>query len=71
MEKTQLDRERVRELIELEGRTQKWVAKQCGITDKYLSQILTGSRDPSLPVIKMLASVLKTDEGTLIRHEAS
>lgn len=71
MEKTKLDRERVRELIELEGRTQRWVAKQCGISDNYLSQILSGDRDPSLPVIKMLASVLKTDEDALTKSEAS
>jgi transcriptional regulator with XRE-family HTH domain len=71
MNKTNLDRNRVRELIEEEGRTQKWVAKQCGITDKYLSQILTGTRSPSLPVIKLLAAVLKTEESALVIPKAS
>lgn len=69
--KAELNVERVRQLIKSEGRTQIWVAEKCGIEAAYLSQILAGRRSPSLPVIKMLASVLNTDEGDLFLNQAS
>jgi transcriptional regulator with XRE-family HTH domain len=59
------NKETARELIKASGRTQVWYAKQMGISRNYLSQMLSGGRSPSRPIIKLLAQSLEVEEGVL------
>jgi transcriptional regulator with XRE-family HTH domain len=65
----QLDVERLREVIEAQGRTRKWIAEQCGITPAYLTRILCGFRMPGKPLLKLLAQKLEIPEEELLEHK--
>ena len=50
--------ERIRGLIAEQGRTQKWLAGKCGITDSTLCLVLQGHRTMTLKVALAIASAL-------------
>jgi transcriptional regulator with XRE-family HTH domain len=60
-----------RKQLEKEGRTRKWVADQCGISQSMLSRLLSGLRQPSKPVRKLLAQALNVREEELERSPGS
>ena len=51
---------RAKKLIELRGRTRRWVARQCGVEPKTFNHYLAGKRNPSMPVLMLMAQVLET-----------
>lgn len=52
--------ERAKELIELRGRTRKWVASMCGVRRMTFNHYLTGRRNPSKAVLYLMAQALET-----------
>lgn len=56
--------ENAKKLIEEQGRTRAWVAKEIGVDPKSLNNILAG-RKPSLPVIKLMARLFSVPETLL------
>ncbi len=54
--------EKLRDIIEREGRTRKWVADQCGVQARTLIFYINGRQKPSKPVSKLLALALNCDE---------
>lgn len=64
---------RTRELIEINGRTRRWLAEKCGISLNYLNLILVGERSPRRPIVKLLAQALDVSEDDLftVTEEAS
>ena len=58
------DSEKAKVLIKTRGRTREWVAEQCGIAVRSLSNILNG-KTPSCRVIKLLALALECDVSEL------
>lgn len=60
----------VREKLEKEGRTTKWLAQQVGLDIKSLGNVLRG-RKPSLPVIKLMAISLQIPEEELLKPPKS
>lgn len=63
--KREFKREKVKELLESEGRRTSWLANQCGINRVTLNHYLSGRTNPSLPVLKLMAIALDCDEGEL------
>jgi transcriptional regulator with XRE-family HTH domain len=63
------NREAAIQLIKREGRTRDWIAEQCGIETESLNHILTGRRNPSRPVLILLANALKTSLESLSGEE--
>lgn len=53
--------EALKEQLDRQGRTRKWLAQQCGITLGSLQQVFMG-RKPSRPVLKLMAIHLKCNE---------
>jgi transcriptional regulator with XRE-family HTH domain len=58
------DRSKAKELIKTRGRTRPWIAEQCGIAVRSLSNILNG-KTPSCRVVKLLAMALECDASDL------
>ncbi len=54
------------QLLEEQGRTRKWLAKQCEIEVESLNHLLAGRRSPSRPVLKLLAQALNTSVDHLL-----
>lgn len=52
--------ERARELIDESGYTHKHIARKVGIEPNTLSHLLSGRRNPGLPLLILLAHVLET-----------
>jgi transcriptional regulator with XRE-family HTH domain len=51
--------ERAKQLLEDSGRTRRWVARECGISEESLSSYLVGRRNPSLAVLKHMARIFE------------
>jgi len=43
------------------GKTQTWLAEQCGVTKQYISQIVNGQRTPSPEVTEKIANIFNCD----------
>lgn len=56
---------RVKELLEEQGRTRKWLARACGLEPLSLNHILAGRRQPGLPVLKLMAIAFNISEREL------
>jgi hypothetical protein len=63
--------EHAQQLFEKSGRTTAWVAEKIGISIPYLNMVLNGTRTPSLPVIKLLASLIECREQDLLSEDAA
>jgi transcriptional regulator with XRE-family HTH domain len=55
----------LKKLLDEQGRTRKWLARECGIELGSLNHILAGRRQPGLPVLKLMARALGVSEGSL------
>jgi transcriptional regulator with XRE-family HTH domain len=53
------DSVKLRRAVEEQGRTVRWLARQCGVTDDTIRKALQGTRIPSLPVLKLMAIALE------------
>lgn len=62
--------EKALERIEQEGRTRKWLADQCEIEVESLNHILSGTRKPGRPVLKLMAHALNTTVEFLLGETA-
>lgn len=62
-----LDVEAVRQKIEEQGRTRKWLAEYCGIKVPSFNHILSGRTQPGMPVLKLLAQALGCDPDDLTK----
>ena len=60
----------VRERLEAEGRTTRWLAQKVGLDIKSLGNVLRG-RKPSLPVIKLISISLDIPEEDLLKPPKS
>lgn len=49
------------------GKNQNWLAKQCGVTKQYISQIINGKRRPSPSVTQKIAEIIDYDVKELRR----
>lgn len=56
--------ERLRAVLEEQGRTRKWLALQCGLSPKAIHRYFTREA-PCLPVAKLIARVLEVPESEL------
>ncbi len=50
------------------GKTQQWLAEQCGVTKQYISQIINGKRRPSPEVTDKIAEIINMDARKLRRY---
>lgn len=57
---------KAKQLIAQRGRTRVWLADQCGIGRGSLNNILRGSANPGLAVLKLMAQALETTEEELL-----
>lgn len=62
--------DRVKQLLDEHGRTRKWLARECGLEVDSLKPILTGRRQPGLPVLKLMALAFNVSLNELIEKEA-
>lgn len=51
---------KAKELLDVQGRTRRWLAEQCGIELQSLNHLLNGQRNPSRPVLLLMAQALET-----------
>jgi len=58
--------DRTRELIQEQGRTRDWVAKQCGIKTQTLTHYLANNGIPGASVMILLARCLNTTVADLL-----
>lgn len=65
------NRELALQLIEQEGRTKRWLSSYVGINLESLNHYLTGRRNPSRPVVKLIAQALNTEETILLGENQS
>jgi transcriptional regulator with XRE-family HTH domain len=49
------------------GKTQQWLAEQCGVSKQYISQIIKGLRKPSPEVTEKIANIINVDVRELRR----
>lgn len=56
----------VKKLLEEQGRTRRWFARECGIQYNSLTQVLNGYVQPGLPLLKLMAIRLNVDESMLM-----
>ncbi len=66
-----LDVEALKQLLEEQGRTRKWFAREIGIELSSLNHILNGRRKPGLPVLKLMALTLDVSEKFLTEDEGT
>lgn len=59
------NRLKAKALIKEKGRTNEWIAKQCCTKPNYIGCILRGERNPSGPLVKLLAQALEVPVSTL------
>jgi putative transcriptional regulator len=52
--------EHARTLLKKQGRTREWLCEFCGVEYQTLTSYLNGRRNPSLPVLKLMARALET-----------
>lgn len=62
----QWQKSRARDLLKEEGRSQRWLADKVGSTPAYISHLLTGVKNPSLTMLKLMAIALETTEPYLM-----
>jgi transcriptional regulator with XRE-family HTH domain len=43
------------------GKTQQWLAQQCGVSKQYISQIIHGKSKPSAEVTERIAALFAMD----------
>jgi DNA-binding XRE family transcriptional regulator len=43
------------------GKTQNWLAEQCGVSKQYISQIIYGRSKPSAKITERIAMVFEMD----------
>lgn len=55
-----LGREVVKRLFII-GKTQRWLAEGCGVTEAHMSQIINGKTRPSSKVSEKMAELLQMD----------
>lgn len=55
----------------LDGRPQRWLADECGISVSFLSELLSGRKGTSEEQARNLAAVLKKRPGTLFPELAA
>jgi transcriptional regulator with XRE-family HTH domain len=58
-------RERLREILNDEGRRQDWLASKIGLTPESITRYLTGTQDPNKAYVLAMAFVLKVDPSEL------
>lgn len=56
----------VKQVLEEQGRTRRWLARECGIAYDSLIKLLNGYNNPSTPVVKLMAIRLGVSETALI-----
>ena len=49
---------KLKEILEEEGRTQKWLCQKAGVTTTTMTSLVTRKRLPTLPVAYRIAKVL-------------
>ena len=64
-------KETARRLKKEQGRETKWLADRCGVGPESMRFYLTGTRNPSLSVVKLMAIALGVDEKELWVNDAS
>ncbi|KAB2488205.1 MULTISPECIES: helix-turn-helix transcriptional regulator [Priestia] len=52
-------RHKLKNWLVVEGRSQKWLAKNSKVSINSISDICTGKRHPSVPTIKKIMSAIK------------
>jgi transcriptional regulator with XRE-family HTH domain len=55
----------VKRLLDEQGRTRKWFARECGIETKSLTHLLNGHVQPGRPLLKLIAIKLGVNEQSL------
>jgi len=62
-------RDRIRELVEVRGLTQRQLAAQAGVTPEQVSRWLSGRYVPSTANLRQLASALQVSVDVLLRED--
>jgi transcriptional regulator with XRE-family HTH domain len=63
-------RDPVRRWLWRQDLTQGWLAKKLGVSDPYLSQILSAKRPPSITVAFEIERITGVPARTFVRHAA-
>lgn len=62
---------RVRQLFLASGYRTDFLATKCGVSDRYMRDIIAGRITPSLAVVKLLAIAFNVPEAEILISEAS
>lgn len=62
---------RLKQLFIASGYRTDFLADKCGISDRYMRDILAGRSTPSLAVVKLLAIALGVSDSELLLERAS
>lgn len=58
-------REKAKALIKEKGRTRDWIASKCCVEPQTLNTYLSGSRQPSAAVLRLMSQALEVPESEL------
>lgn len=58
--------DRAQELLDEQGRTRRWLADQCSVTDRTVGAYMSGHGKPGSAVVKLAAMALGCSEDYLL-----
>lgn len=61
---------RIKEVLEEQGRTQTWLAKKLNITFRQVNSYCSNASQPSIPVLYDISILLQTPASELLRESS-
>lgn len=61
---------RIKEVLEEQGRTQTWLAKKLNLTFRQVNSYCSNSAQPSIPVLYDISELLQTPVAELLRESS-
>lgn len=61
---------RIKEVLEEQGRTQTWLAKKLNLTFRQVNSYCSNSAQPSIPVLYDISELLQTPVSELLRESS-
>ncbi len=55
-------RDKIAQYLQATGRSRKWLSEQLGIKENYISMILSGKREPSERITRLIDSLTESKE---------